>query len=92
MLFQEGRPCLSAFIIKEGDVLLQSSKNPVAGRVERQCWYPTNRGYMSKTLSSYKFGLKSNKEWIAEDILILKDEDPMPYCAVAQTKVVVLEI
>ena len=38
---------------------------------------------MSKTLSSYKFGLKSNKEWIAEDILILKDEDPMPYCALA---------
>lgn len=46
---------------------------------------------MSTTTNSFQFGIKAEKEWIGEDILILKDL-PFPFSIVAKTKVVLLEI
>ena len=46
---------------------------------------------MSTTTNTFQFGIKTENEWIGEDILILKDT-PFPFSIIAKTKVVLLEI
>jgi len=53
-----------------------------------------SNGYVSSTLKTVQVGVKSQYEWIGEDLLIAEDVDAyrFEYSAIAQTKLVTYEI
>lgn len=53
-----------------------------------------NNGYVSKTLKTIQIGIKSNYEWIGEDLLTAADPKTylFDYSVMAKTKLVTYEI
>ena len=66
--------CNQAYLIKEGECVFQSSRNPLVefneSRITRRPMDVTlrsNRGFMSSTTVTFQFGLLEKNQWIAEE-------------------------
>ncbi|TNV74735.1 hypothetical protein FGO68_gene3762 [Halteria grandinella] len=96
-LVEEGQKSDCAYIIRKGEVKMVSMQIPlIINNLEKikrnnQRVVINNQGYFSSTLNSFQIGLISERQWTADEIMILRD-DPFPYSIIANSVVEVLTI
>lgn len=86
-------------LIMSGDVLLRSSKSPIeldynnGGEFIRkeENRVMTKKGYISETINTFQIGIKSEKQWVGEESLVV-DQGIYLYSVIAKNKVSTLEI
>jgi CRP-like cAMP-binding protein len=103
-IFDENKMGSSAFLIKEGTVLMISRKSPVSvmytlllrlnalNNCKTQPIFLKNvRGYLSETAHTHQIGEASVGDWIGDEIIVRKSQ---PYICtyIAKTQCVLLEI
>ena len=94
-MIKEGEVGNTAFLIKEGECNVLSTRNPLldAPKSKRHLEKKTDldlrtvRGYMSPTTNKYNFGILEKNQWVGEERLLKKEEEPFDYTVIARTKV-----
>lgn len=96
IIIKEGEIGDKAYLIKEGECLLQSNKNPLTAfdveKVNVDVSLKTMRGFMSQSTNTLHFGILEANQWAGEERLLKKDESPFPYSIIAKTAVKAFEI
>eukprot|EP01022_Parablepharisma_sp_SALTPOND_P014651 TRINITY_DN200_c0_g1_i1.p1 TRINITY_DN200_c0_g1~~TRINITY_DN200_c0_g1_i1.p1 ORF type:complete len:428 (+),score=37.72 TRINITY_DN200_c0_g1_i1:1395-2678(+) len=96
-LIKEGEIGSLAYIIKEGECTIESAKNPLSiaealqGKTRKtrvvDTYLKTKRGFLSKTMNKFQFGILGKNQWVGAERLIKKFEEPFDYSAIAISKV-----
>lgn len=102
-IIREGELGSDAFLIKEGECSLESSKSPLnAGPVKSEdegmpkktvdTLLRPQRGFFSDTINRLQFGILQKNQWAGEDRLIKETTEPFNYSVVALSRVVTYSI
>lgn len=95
MLIKEGEIGDTAFLIKEGECNVLSTRNPlqdaipetISPKKKTDIDLRAVRGYMSHTTTTYQFGILEKNQWAGEERLIKKSDEPFDYTISARTNV-----
>ena len=84
------------YIIKKGECIMQSNRNPLSVLDTRNCKVDTSlktkRGFLSRSINTFQIGLLESNQWAGEERVFKKDEQPFDYSIVARTSVEAYEI
>ncbi len=95
-IIKEGESGNLAFLIKEGNCIFQSTRNPLlesaGGKKARQgkpmdVALRTKRGFLSSTTSIYQFGILEKNQWAGEERILRSVDEPAGYSIIAKTNV-----
>jgi CRP-like cAMP-binding protein len=95
-LIKEGEIGDKAYLLKEGECIIQSQKNPLTAfeppHIKVDTTLKTKRGFLSQSTSSLRFGILESNQWAGEERLLKKEEQPFGYSIIARTPVKAYEI
>eukprot|EP00831_Metopus_contortus_P063604 TRINITY_DN5616_c0_g1_i4.p1 TRINITY_DN5616_c0_g1~~TRINITY_DN5616_c0_g1_i4.p1 ORF type:complete len:400 (+),score=65.19 TRINITY_DN5616_c0_g1_i4:203-1402(+) len=94
-LIREGEVSDIAYLIKEGECRVFSTRNPLCDSVnanpkskkKTDIDLRSIRGYMSHTTATYQFGILEKNQWVGEERILKKEEEPFDYTIEAKTNV-----
>lgn len=89
---REGEKSDCAYLVKEGECIFLSTKNPIAEfNMNQSVQKPMDtmvrqhRGFLSRTTNTYQFGILEKNQWIAEERLLRDRDEPAGYSVVTRT-------
>ena len=101
MIVKEGTLCTKLHLVMKGEALLKSTRSPIESEVgpfgemqikDNNSKVITKKGYISDTVNTFHIGMKTEKQWIGEESLVIEEGGIYPYSAIAINNVSTLEI
>ena len=95
-LIKEGEISDKAYLIREGECTMQSSKSPLSAfshiKKGAETTLKAKRGFLSQSTNTFQFGILESKQWAGEERLLRKEEFQFSYSIIAKTHVKAYEI
>jgi len=87
-LIKEGSIGGEAFLIKEGECIVESEQNPFSlSEKKLDVLLQSKRGFLSRTMNKLQFQILEKNQWVAEERILRKKDEPCDYSVIAKTKI-----